>query len=97
MRIGTKHLRIASIIQILLGVGSLLAAYFMIGASDITDIGIDPEKALLVLILTYAGYFFQVLAGIFGLLLSKKKSLFTINSRCIVFYPSVSIFYSCSA
>ncbi len=47
MRIETKHLRIASIIQILLGVGSLLAAYFMIGASDITDIGIDPEKALL--------------------------------------------------
>ena len=52
MRSGTKHLRIASVIQILLGAGSAVATYFLIGAGDVTVAGLDPEKALGILVLT---------------------------------------------
>ena len=57
----------------------------MIGAGDITYIGIDPEKALLILMLAYAGYLFHVLTGILGLLLAKKKSLFAIILSVLLF------------
>lgn len=89
MRSGTKHLRIASVIQIILGVGSLLAVNFMMGTDAATGIGIDPEKALGLLVLTYCGYIFQILAGIFGLLLSKKKSVFTVVLGVALFIPQL--------
>ena len=89
MRSGTKHLRIASVIQILLGAGSAVATYFLIGAGDVTVAGLDPEKALGILVLTYGGQAFQVLAG---LLLSKKKSLLTVILGVLLFVPQLIAF-----
>ena len=57
MRSGTKHLRIASVIQILLGAGSAVATYFLIGAGDVTVAGLDPEKALGILAVSYTHLF----------------------------------------
>ena len=78
MRSSTKQLRIASVIQLLLGAGSLIAAYFMMGTDAAAEIGVKPPKALMILVLTYGGYIFQILVGFFGLLLAKKKSVFTV-------------------
>ena len=89
MRSGTKHLRIASVIQIILGAASLIAAYFMIGTDAAAGIGIDPENALVILVLTYGGYIFQILAGLFGLLLAKRKSLFTVILGVALFIPQL--------
>ena len=51
MRSGTKHLRIASAIQILLGLGHLAFTYFLAGEWDGT--GADAETALGILALSY--------------------------------------------
>lgn len=58
MRSGTKNLRIASIIQIIIGAASIAATYFLIGAGDVSVTGIEPEKALGILVATYCGYGF---------------------------------------
>ena len=50
MRSGSKHLRIASVIQILLGVISIISTYFLIGEADIEATGISAEHALIILI-----------------------------------------------
>ena len=92
MRSGTKHLRIASAIQIILGLCSILLTYFLIGQGDISNSGISAEHALLTLILTYCGHAFQILAGLFGLLLSKKKSLFTVILGVLLFIPQLITF-----
>lgn len=92
MRSGTKHLRIASVIQIILGLGSIVATYFLIGSASAEEIGTDGEKALLILVLTYGGQVFQVLAGVFGLLLSNKKSLFTVILGVLLFIPQLIAF-----
>lgn len=93
MRSGTKHLRIASIIQIISGAGSFIAAYMLMGFASSADIHVDPKKALLILITTYSGYAFQILAGFFGLLLSNKKSVFTVILGLALFIPQIFNFY----
>ena len=82
MRKGTKHLRIASIIKIIIGIIGILITYYLIGEATID---IDAKKALEILILTYANYAFQIIAGLFGLILAKKKSLFTVLLGLLLF------------
>lgn len=92
MRSGSKHLRIASVIQILLGVISIISTYFLIGEADIEATGISAEHALIILIATYCGAAFQVLAGIIGLLLSNKKSILTVLCGILLFIPQLITF-----
>ncbi len=66
--------------------------YFLIGESDPTASGVEPQQALGILVLTYAGYAFQVVAGITGLILSKKKSILTVIFGIILFIPQLVTF-----
>lgn len=92
MRSGTKHLRIASVIQIIVGIIGLISTYLLIGSGDVTVTGIEPNKALGVLVLTYAGYAFQIFAGLMGLILANKKSIFTIILGVFLFVPCLVFF-----
>ena len=85
MRSGTKHLRIASVLQIVLGVSSILLTYFLAGEADETTILVSGEEALWALVTAYAGGWFQVLAGLIGLALAKKKSILTVILGVILF------------
>ena len=89
MRKGTKGLRIASIIQILLGTASVVATYFLIGEATAANVNMDGEQALLALVITYAAAFFQILAGVIGLLLAKKKALLTLILGALLFLPQL--------
>ena len=91
MRSGTKHLRIASLIQIVLGAAGLALTYLLVGAADSTA-GVSGEEALLLLVLAYAGHIFQVIAGLLGLLLSNKKSLLTVILGVLLFIPQLATF-----
>lgn len=93
MRSGTKHLRIASVIQIVLGACSLVFAYLLMKSDAATEISLEPDKALMILIATYGGYIFQILAGIFGLLLANRKSVFTVILGIALFLPQMFNFY----
>ena len=92
MRSGTKHLRIASVLQIVLGVSSILLTYFLAGEADETTILVSGEEALWALVTAYAGGWFQVLAGLICLALAKKKSILTVILGVILFIPQLLYF-----
>ena len=95
MRNGTKHLRIASIIQMILGVVSIALTYCLVGeltSEDLVIAGISGKEAIGILFATYAGAAFQIIAGIFGLLLSKKKSIITVIFGILLFIPQLLTF-----
>ena len=92
MRSGTKHLRIASVLQIVLGVSSILLTYFLAGEADETTILVSGEEGLWALVTAYAGGGFQVLAWLIGLALAKKKSILTVILGVILFIPQLLYF-----
>ncbi len=95
MRNGTKHLRIASMIQMILGLASIALTYFLVGeltSEDLVIAGISGKEAIGILFATYAGAAFQIIAGIFGLLLSKKKSIVTVIFGILLFIPQLLTF-----
>ena len=92
MSSGTKHLRIASVLQIVLGVSSILLTYFLAGEADETTILVSGEEALWALVTAYAGGGFQVLAWLIGLALAKKKSILTVILGVILFIPQLLYF-----
>ena len=85
-------MRIASVIQIIVGIIGLLLTHFLIGAGDITVTGIEPNRALGILVLTYAGYIFQIFAGVVGLRLANKKSIITVILGILLFVPCLVFF-----
>ena len=64
----------------------------MVGEADASDITVSVEEALKSLILAYASAGFQVLAGLFGLVLSKKRSIVTVILGIILFIPQLLYF-----
>lgn len=86
---GTKHLRIASLIIIILGLASIILTYFLAGEVDSTNLTVSGEEALKQIIISYCLGAFQVFAGLFGLILSKKKSLFTVILGLLLFLPAL--------
>ena len=93
MRSGTKLLRIGSILQIVLGIGSIVLARFLLGADDpATGAGLEGAAAVGLLFATYGGYAFQILAGLLGLALANKKSVLTIILGVLLFIPTLITF-----
>ena len=89
MKNGTKGLRLASVLQIILGISSIVVTYFLIDKVGINDIKNIGDSAIYSLIITYGLSLFQVIAGIFGLLLSKKKSIITVIFGLLLFIPQL--------
>lgn len=73
-RKGCKHLRIASILVILLGVISILAVQLLLGASEAeTAAGLSEsalKSALAGIVAIYAMNIFKIIAGLIGLVMS---------------------------
>ena len=94
MRSGTKYLRVASIIQIILGAASILLTHYLVGNGDVSIAGISAPEALGALILAYGMAAFQILAGIIGLMMADKKSLFTVFLGILLFLPQLAHFFN---
>ena len=89
---GTKGLRVTSIILILMGLAGILLTYFLAHEVDASDITISSLEALKSLILAYASAGFQVLVGLIGLILSKKRSIITVILGIVLFIPQLLYF-----
>ena len=89
---GTKGLRVSSIILILMGLASILLTYFLAHEVDASDITVSSELVLKSLILAYASAGFQVLVGLIGLILSKKRSIITVILGIVLFIPQLLYF-----
>ncbi len=91
----SKHLRIASILVILLGVISILALRGILG-SDTAFSGLseaEGKSALFGLTALYVLNGFKILAGLLGLLLAGKKSLLTVILGVILFVAQLWNFF----
>ena len=93
-RKGCKHLRIASILVILLGVISILAVQLLLGASEAeTAAGLSEsalKSALAGIVAIYAMNIFKIIAG---LIMSNKKSLLTVVLGGLLFIIQLAAFF----
>ena len=92
MRSGTKLLRIASLLQILFGVGYFLLARFLLGEGEVVLGDMSGEDALMTVLISYGGCAFQVLAGLVGLALANRRSLLTVLLGILLFLPVLANF-----
>ena len=96
-RRGCKHLRIASILVILLGVISILAVQLLLGASEAeTAAGLSEsalKSALAGIVAIYAMNIFKIIAGLVGLVMSNKKSLLTVILGGLLFIIQLAEFF----
>lgn len=93
MRNGTKYLRMASVLQILLGAASILLTHYLVGG-DASVAGISAPDGLLYLMLAYGMGAFQIVAGIIGLMNANKKSLLAVILGVLLFLPQLAHFFS---
>ena len=89
MRSGTTGLRVASTLQIILGVTAILFTRFLLANGDAAAANLAGTAAMLSLMLAYGGAAFQILAGIVGLLQSCKKSLLTVIFGVLLYIPQL--------
>ena len=96
-RKGCKHLRIASILVILLGVISILAVQLLLGASEAeTAAGLSEsalKSALAGIVAIYARNIFKIIARLIGLVMSNKKSLLTVILGGLLFIIQLAAFF----
>lgn len=96
-RKGCKHLRIASILVILLGMISILAIQLLLGASEAeTAAGLSEsalKSALAGIVAIYAMNIFKIIAGLIGLIMSNKKSLLTVVLGGLLFIIQLAVFF----
>ena len=87
MRSGTKGLRIASLLQIIFGVGYFFLARYLLGEGEVVLGDLSGEDALMTVLISYGGCAFQVIAGLIGLALANRKSLLTVILGILLFLP----------
>ena len=75
-----------------MGLASILLTYFLAHEVDASDITVSSLEALKSLILAYASAGFQVLVGLIGLILSKKRSIITVILGIVLFIPQLLYF-----
>ena len=92
MRSGTKMLRVASLLQIIFGVGYFFLARFLLGEGEVVLGDMSGEDALMTVLISYGGCAFQVIAGLLGLVLSNRKSLLTVILGIALFIPVLANF-----
>ena len=75
-RRGSKHLRIAATLELLMGAALIAGTFLGIGADTEFGglVGLDPSKVLFGVSGMYAVNAFKVLTGLLGIALANKKS-----------------------
>ena len=93
MNTTAKHMRIASLIQIILGIISIVTAQIVMKNGDTSAAGLAADDMMLELILAYGGAGLQILAGLVGLLRAGKKSLITVILGILLYIPQLWRFF----
>ncbi len=94
-RRGSKHLRIAATLELLLGAALIAGTFLEIGADTEFGglVGLDPSKVLFGVSGMYAVNAFKVLTGLLGIALANKKSFLTVACGFICFIMQLSAFF----
>lgn len=94
-RRGSKHLRIAATLELLMGAALIAGTFLGIGADTEFGglVGLDPSKVLFGVSGMYAVNAFKVLTGLLGIALANKKSFLTVTCGFICFIMQLSAFF----
>ena len=94
-RRGSKHLRIAATLELLMGAALIAGTFLGIGADTEFGglVGLDPSKVLFGVSGMYAVNAFKVLTGLLGIALANKKSFLTVACGFICFIMQLSAFF----
>ena len=94
-RRGSKHLRIAATLELLMGAALIAGTFLGIGADTEFGglVGLDPLKVLFGVSGMYAVNAFKVLTGLLGIALANKKSFLTVACGFICFIMQLSAFF----
>lgn len=86
-RSGSKHLRIAGILEILLGVGSIVAIQVLLSTEGDTTVlpEMEAHNAFLGILAIYGADAFKILAGLCGICFANKKSCLTVLLGILLF------------
>ena len=92
---GSKHLRIAATLELLMGAALIAGTFLGIGADTEFGglVGLDPSKVLFGVSGMYAVNAFKVLTGLLGIALANKKSFLTVACGFICFIMQLSAFF----
>lgn len=82
-----KNLRIASVIQLVLGIFTLLLTQVLMKNGTVTNM--SAGDAMMNLMAVYAGAGLQIVAGLVGLLRAGKKSLFAFILGILLYLPQL--------
>ena len=93
---GIKFLKTASILEIVIGLASLLMAWFIVGKGDFSDLLKEgfASQIFLSILLVYGIHIFEILAGVIGLTKSSKKSVFVLILGIILFGINLVEFFT---
>lgn len=94
MKSGTKNLRMASVLEIIMGAASLFLTHYLVGHGDAAVVGISAPTALGLLVAAYGLAVFQILSGILGLMMADKKSLLSVVFGGVLFIPQFFHFFN---
>ncbi len=92
---GTKHLRIAGTLEILLGVLSIVAIWNLLGSGQNVEGLSDPQLQdafFGIVVGLYGANFFKILVGVIGICLANKKSKLTVALGALVFVAQLANF-----
>ena len=92
---GSKHLRIAGILEIVIGAVMLIFTWQLAGAGDFSDV-IDEglaNKALLSLVVLYGFHIFEIFTGFIGVIRANKKSYLALILGLILFVMNLWEFF----
>lgn len=89
---GSKTLRNAAIVEVVMGVVSLIATRIILTAGDASLAGITPVNAMWALVAAYVLAALQIVAGIIGVINAEKKSKLTFACGVLLFLPQFNHF-----
>ncbi len=94
---GSKHLRYASILEIIIGILMIVFVRMLLGADvDYTAVlnETTASNAMLALVAAYGVHVFEILVGIIGLIKANKKSILTVILGVLLFVVNLWDFFT---
>lgn len=95
---GSKHLKIAGILEIVIGALMLLFTWMLVGAGDFSSVLNEgmASNALLSIVILYGFHIFEIIVGLVGVACANKKSLLTLVLGAVLFVINLWEFFSYS-
>lgn len=83
---GSKLLRISAVLELIIGIASLLIVWFMVGSADFRALIKEDlaSNVLLSITMVYGVHILEIIAGLIGIVKANKKSVLTLILGLIV-------------